>query len=119
MSLLPPKLSPPLTDREAVSDALYRLVTSLDTGDEALLRSFLTDDVVLNLSGTVVERFKAVHDMCFSTVAPMDTTHHLTNMRVNTINDTAHASCSALAQHFRPGEGLATGSTFYLAGARL
>lgn len=103
---LPAELAGGLTDREAIADALYRVALAFDLNDEALLRSAVTDDISVEgprSSTNGVEEFKAV---VFGRVSKVDTTHILTNMRINIENrDTAKVTCSALAQHVRPGQG--------------
>jgi hypothetical protein len=103
---LPAELAGGLTDREAIADALYRAALAFDLNDEALLRSAVTDDVSVEgprSSTNGVDELKAV---IFDRVSKVDTTHILTNMRIN-IKDrnTAKVTCSALAQHVRPGKG--------------
>ncbi|KGO75581.1 hypothetical protein PITC_098640 [Penicillium italicum] len=114
---LPASLTPALSDREAVADALYRGVIAFDTADDALFKSALTEDAVLVLNGTVMEGYDAIYSQCYANVSKMDTTHFLTNMRINITEESkAQVSCSALAQHYRDGEGMKPGSDFLLAG---
>jgi hypothetical protein len=118
-----------LTDREAAIDALVRFVCSLDEGDEALLASSITEEMVMDLSpfnkagfnyspfsgrDTVVERLmKAVGKS-------MDTTHSITNFRTKYVEgeeDSMEVNAYVLAQHFRLGQGPSSDfQDFYLMG---
>lgn len=83
MPSLPAKLSPPLSSREAITDAIYRAVVGLDTNDADLFNSALTDDGVLDLIGWVLEGREAIGSQCFDAVSKLDTTHFITNTRIN------------------------------------
>ncbi|CAI7584244.1 unnamed protein product [Penicillium palitans] len=114
---LPVSLTPALSEREAVADALYRSVLAFDTADEVLFKSSLTEDAVLVLNGTVLEGYEAIYNGSYVTIAKMDTNHFLTNMRINITEESkAQVSCSALSQHYRGGEGMKPGSDFLLGG---
>ncbi|KAK4861714.1 hypothetical protein LT330_003749 [Penicillium expansum] len=116
-SALPASLTPALSDRDAVADALYRGVVAFDTADDALFKSALTDDAVLVLNGTVMEGYDAIYSQCYANIAKLDTNHFLTNMRINITEESkAQVSCSALSQHYREGEGMKPDSDFLLAG---
>lgn len=114
---LPASLTPALSDRDAIADALYRGVIAFDTADEVLFKSALTEDAVLVLNGTVMEGYEAIYSGCYVNISKMDTNHFLTNMRINITEESkAQVSCSALSQHYRGGEGMTPGSDFLLAG---
>lgn len=115
---LPATLTPALSGREAVADALYRCVIAFDTADDALFKSALTTDAVLNLNGTIMEGYDTIYSQCYANIAKMDTNHFLTNMRINIIDgdSKAQVTCSALSQHYRGGEGMNHGSNFLFAG---
>lgn len=107
MSLaLPVKLAgPPLTEREAISDALYRAVLAFDHADEALLRSAATEDIVVDMAGHSLTGIPAFKEALFDRVSKLDTTHFLSNIRISIESaTTAKATCSALAQHVRLGQ---------------
>ena len=114
---LPAVLSPSLTDREAVADALYRCVGGLDTADSALFNSAFTGDAVFDLNGTIMDGLDAINEQCYASVSKLDTTHFLTNVRINVVDDKAEVTCSALAQHYRPGQGMQAGASRMLAGS--
>ncbi|ROW08709.1 hypothetical protein VPNG_06371 [Cytospora leucostoma] len=104
---LPATLSPPLTGREAVQDALYRCVLAFDTGDVNLLTSALTTDAKFKLNDFVMDGLEAIISNSFDRISKLDTTHFITNTRVNLNDDgkTASMTASALSQHYRPGTG--------------
>lgn len=116
---LPANLKPDLSGREAIADAVYRCVTSFDTEDEALFKSAFTSDAVFELNGTVMNGLEAIHAQCYGSVSKLDTTHFLTNLRINILEEDSKAevTCSALAQHYRTGEGMKPGTTPLLAGS--
>lgn len=115
---LPSTLSPTLSGREAVADAVYRGVLGLDTNDLDLFQSALTNDAVFDLNGTIMEGFEAIKTQCYDSISKMETTHFLTNLRINILDNESRAemTCSSLAQHYRGGEGMKADATPLLAG---
>lgn len=114
---VPISLSPGLSAREAIADAIYRCVVGLDTDDSALFSSAFTKDAVFDLNGNVMNGLDAINAQCFATVSKLDTTHFINNIRINIAGESeASATCSALAQHYRPGEGVKPGATSLLTG---
>ncbi|WBW70717.1 SnoaL-like domain [Schizosaccharomyces osmophilus] len=115
---LPATLTPALSGRDAVADALYRSVMALDTADDALFKSAFTTDAVLDVNGTIMEGYDAIYSQCYAMLTKFDTNHFLSNMRINIIegDSKAQVTCSALSQHYRGGEGMNPGSDFLLAG---
>ncbi|MCJ1436259.1 hypothetical protein MMC27_005637 [Xylographa pallens] len=116
---LPAALSPSLTSREAIADALYRFVIGMDTNDIALFDSAFTQDARWEFNGRVVEGLKAVHTDCYeATISKLDTTHFVTNIRIDVIDGGSKASMSALylAHHYRGGTGRVPGATRYIMG---
>ena len=110
---------PSLSVREAITDALYRCVNGLDTADTALFDSAFTQDAIFDLNGdNVMEGLDAIHTGCYDRVAKMDTTHLMSNVRVNIIDGESKASLTAsgLAQHYRLGQGREPGATRFLTG---
>ena len=111
-----------LSDREAVADAVLRFGEGLDDGDAELLESAFTEDAVVDMTtvGVGVMNGRAVvSKTLIANLGLMDTTHHISNVRSVIRGDTAEATCYALAQHFRPGEGLsAEQQTYMLRGNR-
>ncbi|KAF5227156.1 hypothetical protein FANTH_14852 [Fusarium anthophilum] len=115
---LPAQLTGGLTEREAISDALHRAVLAFDYADEALLLSAITEDIDAEMPGSTahgIENFKAA---VFDRVSKLHTTHFLSNVRINLeSSSTATATCSALAQHVRPGQGMDPSSAKLTSGA--
>ncbi|KAE8374908.1 hypothetical protein BDV26DRAFT_299983 [Aspergillus bertholletiae] len=108
-----------LTTREAITDTLYRCVTGFDTADTALFDSAFTKDAIFDLNGRLLEGLESIHKDCYDKVSKMDTIHHISNVRVNMKEGESKASltASALAQHYRLGEGLQSGTPYLLAGS--
>ncbi|TKW54892.1 hypothetical protein CTA1_5564 [Colletotrichum tanaceti] len=114
---LPAVLSPPLNDREAVADALYRCVIGLDTNDAALFDSAFMPNASFSINGQASQGIQAIHTNCFDVIAKLDTTHFLTNLRIHIDSSKAKLTCTALSQHFRGQKGLAPDQTYLMAGS--
>lgn len=116
---LPPALTPALGDREAISDAVYRCVVALDTDNKDLLVSAFTKDAVFDLNGTIMNGLEDIVAQCYQSIVKMDTTHFITNIRINVVEESRRAelTCSALAQHYNGGEGMKPGAVPLLAGS--
>ncbi|KAH8800183.1 hypothetical protein F5884DRAFT_685842 [Xylogone sp. PMI_703] len=105
--------------REAIADAINRCVIGLDTADSALFRSAFTEDAIADLNGTVMDGLDIIYSQCYERIAKLDTTHFITNIRVNADGGGCKASamCSALAQHYRGGKGMEADTTGLLVGS--
>lgn len=116
---LPAALNPPLSDREAVADAAYRVLLGLDTNDVELFESALTEDISVTLNGNTMQGRETLVSGLFAMISKLDTTHFLTNVRVHVDGGGAKASmtASALAQHYRGGEALEPKADHFLAGS--
>ncbi|KAF5582646.1 hypothetical protein FPCIR_9397 [Fusarium pseudocircinatum] len=115
---LPAHLTGNLTEREAISDALYRAVLAFDHADEALLLSAITEDIVTEMPGSTVHGIAEFKTAVFDRVSKLDTSHFLSDARVNIASSsTATAACSALAQHARPGQGTGSSAAKFSSGA--
>lgn len=112
-------LSPPLGPREAITDALYRCVVGLDTNDKALFLSAFTSDASFALNENVMTGLPDIETGIYDMIAKMDTTHFVTNVRINidSASGIAHLTASALAQHYHGGKAFEPDSTNYLAGS--
>lgn len=116
---LPASLAGAMTDREKIVDAMYRCVLAFDTDDEELLNSACTDGVETSLPargmyGKDLQDFK---DQVFNAVSKLDTTHFLSNLRVNIESATlAKLTCSAMAVHCRKGTGVDPNSAKFTSG---
>ncbi|CVL07130.1 uncharacterized protein FMAN_15279 [Fusarium mangiferae] len=115
---LPAQLTGGLTEREAIGDALYRAVLAFDHADEALLLSAITEDVDTEMPGSTAHGIAEFKAAVFDCVSKLDTAHFLSNVRVCIASSsTATATCSALAQHVRPGQGADPSSAKFTSGA--
>ncbi|KAK9491202.1 hypothetical protein V1508DRAFT_226766 [Lipomyces doorenjongii] len=114
-----PSALPSLGVREAITDALYRCVIGLDTADVALFDSGFTQDASFDLNGDVMEGLSAIHTRCYDFIATLDTTHFITNVRVDVKDGESKASmtASALAQHYRHKQGREPGATRFMTGS--
>ena len=115
---LPAKL-PSLSTREAIADAAYRCALSFDTGDMDLLESSFTQDAVFNLNGSVMSGITEIRAGCLDRVSRLDTTHFVNNIRISHEegNLAATLTASALAQHYRAGEGIKPNAFRFLGGS--
>ena len=115
---LPSTLSS-LSVREAIIDTLYRCVNGLDTADVALFDSAFTKDANLDLNGNVLNGLDAIRTGCYDLISKLDTTHFLTNIRVDVKDNESKAgvTASALARHYRFQEGKEPGATHFTAGS--
>ena len=114
-----PASLPSLGVREAITDAIYRCVLGLDTDDKALFDSAFTPDASFDLNGKVMSGLDAIHTGCYDPISRLDTTHFISNVRVNVREDgdsTASMTASALAQHYRHKQGTEPGATRFLTG---
>lgn len=102
------------TDRDGVIDAVTRMVEGIDFGNEELLASAFTEDVVFDLSGIddsvislepYIGRQQAIERLMATVGTNMDTFHALANIRVKIDGDTAVLTCYLLGEHFRAGQG--------------
>ncbi|KAF4626146.1 hypothetical protein G7Y89_g12015 [Cudoniella acicularis] len=97
-----------LTEREAITDALYRAIIGFDNNDITIFNSaFSGQDVVFEFNGKVVSGLDTIRTQFLDAVGPMDTTHTVSNVRVEVKDGASTAALTAyvLAQHCRPGEG--------------
>jgi len=100
-----------ISKRDAIIDAVYRATLGLDHNDAVMWHSAWakSDEISFEAYGMVMKGLAEIDAKILGSAGAMDTTHSLTNFRVEAKDgaDTAHVTCVALAQHFRPGEGLA------------
>lgn len=119
LTALPATLQPALNDREAISDAIYRCIVAFDTDDKDLFLSAFTPDAVFELNGETMTGLDEILAGSFEKISKMDTTHLVTNMRINVSEEGSKAelTCTALAQHYFHGEGLNPKAASLLAGS--
>lgn len=108
-----PQSLPGLNSKEAIADALYRAAIGFDRNDMSIFDSaFAGEDVILELNAGQNEKrsingLAALKAGVLGHVGPMDTTHMISNVRINHKEgeDTASMTAYALAQHCPPGRG--------------
>lgn len=124
---LPAVLSPRLSDREAITDTLYRALLAFDTNSLDLLASAMVPTATMSINGMYMHGWDAIRAGCFDRVAQLDTTHMATNVRVHIHHNddkrsaaAASVTATVLSQHYRVGTGGLEGGGVaprYLAGA--
>lgn len=106
----PPSLSG-LSEREAITDALYRAAIGSDHYDAELFNSaWAGEDVSMELhddNKRVLPNLSLIRAHVFDKVGPMDTTHNISMVRVNVKQgaDTATLTATSTAVHSPPGKG--------------
>ena len=109
-------LGPGMSPREGAVDAIFRFCQALDDNNEELLRSAFLQDGTVDLSGLATCTGKSYTDQTgienivngvFAHVGPIDSFHHLGNLRVklNDAQNQAEITVYSVAQHFKKGEG--------------
>lgn len=110
-----------LSTREAVTDGLYRGILALDSNDQALFESAWVDspDTVFEMGGKATRGIDAIKQFLLGFIGPLVTQHSISNVRVDVKDgaDTAYLTAYAIAQHYRPGEGLDPQAPRLLSGA--
>ena len=109
-----------LSDREAITDTVHRALIGFDHNDILIFNTaFIADhqSMTFNFNGQVIQGLDKVRSQLLDFVGPMDTTHMISNVRVDVKEgaETAKLNCYALAQHCRPGEGIQPDGKKYLA----
>jgi hypothetical protein len=96
-----------LKDRAEVTDALYRFTLGLDLRDRNLAASAFAPDAILESHaagqqagpGRVMTGRDTIVDAVLATIAALDTTHVVTNPRIEVNGDTAALTAIVEAQH--------------------
>jgi hypothetical protein len=106
-------------DRYEVADALHRYAFGLDHNDADSLASALTEDCVLDfrradnklqLGFQLITGRQAILDSVLPLIGPLDTSHTVTNLRIEISGDSATLSAYVMSQHFMPREGSRRGA---------
>lgn len=118
MAALPTVLSS-LSTKEAIIDGLYRFVLGLDTADLTLFESAFAEDGVFEINGDVMQGMDTIRAKCYDRISKLDTTHFISNVRVDFKEGDSEASltASSLAQHYRAKQGMVPNATRLLSGA--
>jgi len=106
-------------DRFEIGDALHRFAFGLDHNDSAALASAFTEDCIFDFTPAggklglefpkLSGRDKVVKAL-MSILGPLDTSHTVSNVRVQMNGDAATVYACVMAQHFMPGDGPRRGS---------
>lgn len=110
-----------LTPREAIADAFYRLMSALDENDSALFNSAMMSDVTQDFNGQTRQGIEAVRAHALGVVGPLDSTHFVTNIRIDVKDDaadTATLTGNTLALHYPSGTGRSSSSRRLVGGSR-
>ncbi|KAK1979538.1 hypothetical protein LZ30DRAFT_570195, partial [Colletotrichum cereale] len=117
---MPQALYPALTERKAITDALYRFLFGMNSNNAEIFDSAHTEDAHWVLGGTsvgrVLEGLKAIHEECFDlTISRLDTTHMVTGVRIEIADIGSQAVMTSIfnAQHYAYDQGKIKGSMFY------
>lgn len=111
-----------LTEREAITDALYRCVMAFDGNNKQLFESAITTkrDAFSMQIGDYPKMvgLETVYKDSFDHIGPMETQHHVTCVRIDIKPDgkTAFVTANALNQHFKPGTSFNPEAENFLAG---
>jgi hypothetical protein len=111
-----------LTPREAIVDAMTRALVACDRNDTALFNSAWDgEDVAFEINDgdkKVLPNLGLIRMHILDRVGPMDTTHNISNIRVDVKDgaDTALLTATSLAQHCPPGRGKEPDGPKYLVG---
>lgn len=100
---LPAILNPPLTGRDAVADAVHRVLLGCDTNNRELFESAITENGAFILDDHTIQGHEDLMSQVFDRVAKLETTHTLTNTRINIDGSKAILTATVLAQHYRGG----------------
>lgn len=108
-----------LSDREAVHDTLSRCLEGFDTNNKELFVSAFddTEEGTFDLNGTEIKGLDNILSQTFASVGAMDTTHIVSSERIFIEGDNARVTATAIANHFRPGEGPDPSTHGFLAGS--
>ncbi|KAJ5126137.1 hypothetical protein N7448_005449 [Penicillium atrosanguineum] len=104
---------PNLNAKEAIADALHRTVIGIDRNNISIFDSaFAGEDIIFEMNAGENEKrsikgLAALKAGVFGHVGPMDTTHMISNVRINHKEgeDTASMTAYALAMHGPHGRG--------------
>ncbi|KAJ5851331.1 uncharacterized protein N7529_010716 [Penicillium soppii] len=116
---------PDLNTKEAIADALYRATIGFDRNDIKVFESAMTEDTSFEINPgpndprSLINGLSTLKSSVFDHVGPLDTTHMITNVRVNhrAGEKTASLTAYALSQHCPPGRGAEFAGPKYIAGS--
>ena len=101
-------------DRFEIADALHRYAFGLDHGDADSLASAVTEDCrfdfrpagrKLEIDFPLLTGRDAILNGVLPFIGPLDTSHSVSNLQIEIVDDTATLYAYVLSQHFLPREG--------------
>jgi len=110
-------------DRFEIADALHRYAFGLDHGDADSLASALTEDCrfdfrpagrKLEIDFPILIGRDVILNAVLRLIGPLDTSHSVSNLQIEIVDDTATLYAYVLSQHFMPREGSRRGSEYAL-----
>src|SRR5207245_1651117 len=110
-------------DRFEIADALHRYAFGLDHGDADSLASALTEDCrfdfrpagrKLEIDFPLLSGRDAILNGVLPLIGPLDTSHSVSNLKIEIGDDTATLYAYVLSQHFLPREVLRRGQAYAL-----
>lgn len=109
-----------LSDREAITDTLFRAIAGFDDDDAAMFDSaWASQDVTFDFNGQITHGLDQIKSAFLGLVGPMDTSHDISNIRINIIDASkAELTCYAHAMHYPPGRGNDPTSPHFLSSSR-
>lgn len=110
-----------LSDKQEITEVLYRYATALDTRDRELLREVFLDDALFVIGAGVgdFQGVDAIADIVIEFLGGLESSQHiLTNPVVELEGDRARSTCYLHAQHYMPdqrtgGNTLEIGGTYH------
>lgn len=107
-------------ERESIKDTIYSIAAAFDENDFSIMKSVCDKNMIFDLNGFVMEGLEEIRIKSLNVVGPMDTTHTVSNVRVDLKADgrKATATANAIAQHYLPGQGQEKDARNFLAGTR-
>jgi hypothetical protein len=111
-----------LTQREAITDTLYRVLIGLDHHDIPMFNSAFAgngEDAIFLFRGNRIKGRDNIKAEIIDVVGPMVTTHMITNVRIDIKEDgkTAALNCYVLGQHAPPKTGEENDGPKWIVGA--
>jgi len=110
-------------DRFEIGDALHRYAFGLDHGDADSFASALTDNCrfdfrpagrKLGIDFPLIIGRDAILNGVLPLIGPLDTSHSVSNLQIETSGDAATLYAYVLSQHFMPRQGSHRGSEYAL-----
>lgn len=111
-----------LSPREAITDAVQRILIAMDENSSALFESgWAGEDVTFDFDGAVTQGLTDIRSFVLGRIGPLDTQHCLSNVRIDVKDgaDAAVLTANCVAQHCPPGRGMEPNGPKLLGGSRM